>query len=58
MVVNRLQNGLISSRLAPGASRLDCRNGFFRVGLHTVFLVVLIEILVLETAMYRKYNFT
>jgi hypothetical protein len=58
MVVNRLQNGLINSRLAPRASRLNCQNSFFQMGLHTVFLVILIEILILKTTMYRKYNFT
>jgi hypothetical protein len=29
MVVNRLQNGLINSRIAPRASRLNCQNIFF-----------------------------
>jgi hypothetical protein len=29
MVVNRLQNGLLNSRIAPRASRLNCQNIFF-----------------------------
>jgi hypothetical protein len=34
MVVNRLQNSLINSRMA---SRLNCQNIFFQMGLHTFF---------------------
>jgi hypothetical protein len=37
MVVNRLQNGLINSRIAPRASRLNCQNIFFQIELHTFF---------------------
>jgi hypothetical protein len=37
MVVNRLQNGLINSRIAPRASRLNCQNIFFQMGLHIFF---------------------
>jgi hypothetical protein len=37
MVVNRLQNGLINLRIAPRASRLNCQNIFFQIGLHTFF---------------------
>jgi hypothetical protein len=37
MVVNRLQNGSINSRIAPRASRLNCQNIFFQMGLHTFF---------------------
>jgi hypothetical protein len=37
MVVNRLQNSLINSRMAPRASRLNCQNIFFQMGLHTFF---------------------
>jgi hypothetical protein len=37
MVVGRLQDGLINSRMAPGASRLNCQNIFFQMGLHTFF---------------------
>jgi hypothetical protein len=37
MVVGGLQDGLISSRIAPGASRLDCQGIFFQMGLHTFF---------------------
>jgi hypothetical protein len=48
MVVNRLQNGLINSRIAPRALRLNCQNIFFQMGLH----------LILKTTMYYKYNFT
>jgi hypothetical protein len=58
MVFSRLQNGLINSRIAPRASRLNCQNIFFQMGLHTFFLVILIEILILKTTMYHKYNFT
>jgi hypothetical protein len=34
MVVNRLQNGLINSRIALRASRLNCQNIFFQMELH------------------------
>jgi hypothetical protein len=37
MVVDRLQNGLINSRIAPRTSRLECQNIFFQMGLHTFF---------------------
>jgi hypothetical protein len=37
MVVGGLQNGLINSRIAPGASGLNCQNVFFQMGLHTFF---------------------
>jgi hypothetical protein len=37
MVVNRLQNGLINSRIAPTASRLNCQNICFQMGLHIFF---------------------
>jgi hypothetical protein len=37
MVVNGLQNGLVSSRMAPGASGLNCQSVFFQMGLHTFF---------------------
>jgi hypothetical protein len=37
MVVGGLRNGLVDSRMAPGASGLDCQNIFFRVGLRTFF---------------------
>jgi hypothetical protein len=37
MVLNTLQNGLINSRIAPRASRLNCQNIFFQMGLHTFF---------------------
>jgi hypothetical protein len=33
MVVNRLQNGLINSCIAPRASRLKCQNIFFSNGI-------------------------
>jgi hypothetical protein len=56
MVVNRLQNGLINSRIAPRTSRLDCQNIFFQMGLHIFFFVILIEILILKTIMYHKYG--
>jgi hypothetical protein len=35
MVVNRLKNGLINSRMPPRASRLNCQKKFFQMGLHT-----------------------
>jgi hypothetical protein len=38
MVVNRLQNGLLNSRIALRASRLNCQ-----MGTHTFFLEILIE---------------
>jgi hypothetical protein len=37
VVVNRLQDGLVNSRMAPGALGLDCQNIFFQMGLHTFF---------------------
>jgi hypothetical protein len=37
MVVGRLQGGLMDSRMAPGASGLNCQSVFFQVGLHTFF---------------------
>jgi hypothetical protein len=37
MVVSRLQNALINSRIAPRALRLNCQNIFFQMGLHTFF---------------------
>jgi hypothetical protein len=38
MVVNRLQNGLINSRVAPRASRLNCQNIFFSNGITNFFV--------------------
>jgi hypothetical protein len=58
MVVSRLQNGLINSRIAPRASRLNCQNIFFSNRITYFFLVILIGILILKTTMYHKYNFT
>jgi hypothetical protein len=58
MVVSRLQNGLINLRIATRASRLNCQNIFFSNGITYFFLVILIEILILKTTMYHKYNFT
>jgi hypothetical protein len=58
MVVNKLQNGLINLRIAPRATRLNCQNIFFLNGITYFFLVILIEILILKTTMYHKYNFT
>jgi hypothetical protein len=37
MVVNRLQNGLINSSIAPWTSRINCQNIFFQMGLHIFF---------------------
>jgi hypothetical protein len=37
MVVNRLQNGLIDLSIAPWASRVNCQNIFFQMGLHIFF---------------------
>jgi hypothetical protein len=37
MVVGRLQNGLVSSSIAPWASRVNCQNIFFLMGLHIFF---------------------
>jgi hypothetical protein len=34
MVVNRLQNGLINSSIALWASRVNCQNIFFLMGIH------------------------
>jgi hypothetical protein len=32
--MNRLQNGLLNSGIAPRASRLHCQNIFFQMGIH------------------------
>jgi hypothetical protein len=61
MVVNRLQYGLLNSRIAPRASRLNCQNIFFSNGNTYFFLVILIEIfilktIILKTTMYHKYR--
>jgi hypothetical protein len=37
MVVNRLQNGLINSSIAPWASRVNCQKKFFQMRLHFFF---------------------
>jgi hypothetical protein len=37
MVVNRLQNGLINSSIAPWALRVNCQNIFFQMRLHIFF---------------------
>jgi hypothetical protein len=37
MVLNRLQNSLINSSIAPWASRVNCQNIFFQMGLHIFF---------------------
>jgi hypothetical protein len=37
MVVGGLRNGLVNSRMAPGASGLGCQNIFFQMGLRTFF---------------------
>jgi hypothetical protein len=37
MVVNKLQNGIINSSIAPWASRVNCQNIFFQMGLCTYF---------------------
>jgi hypothetical protein len=37
MVVNRLQNGLINSSIALWASRVNCQNIFFQMGLHNFY---------------------
>jgi hypothetical protein len=37
MVVNRLQNGLINSSIAPWTSKVNCQNIFFQMGLHIFF---------------------
>jgi hypothetical protein len=43
MVVNRLQDALLSSRIAPRASKLNCENiYFFQMGTY-FFLVILID---------------
>jgi hypothetical protein len=55
MIVNRLQNGLLNSRTA---SRLNCQKFFFFKWQYIFFVVILIEIFILKTTMYHKYNFT
>jgi hypothetical protein len=37
MVVNRLQNGLINSSMALWASKVNCQNIFFQMGLPIFF---------------------
>jgi hypothetical protein len=37
MVVNRLENGLINSSITPWASKVNCQNIFFQMGLHIFF---------------------
>jgi hypothetical protein len=34
MIVNRLQNGLPNSSITPRASRLNCQNIFFQMGIY------------------------
>jgi hypothetical protein len=36
--VNRLQDGLLNTRIALRASRLNCRIFFFQMGTHTFFI--------------------
>jgi hypothetical protein len=43
MAVNRLQNGLINSSIAPWASRVNCQNIFFQMGNN-------------KTTMYHNYT--
>jgi hypothetical protein len=54
MVVNRLQNGLINSSIAPWTSKVS--KYFFSNGITYFFLVILIEIFILKTTMYHKYT--
>jgi hypothetical protein len=56
MVVNGLLNGLLNSRIGPRASRLNCQNIYFQVRTHTFFLVIMIDIFILKTTTYHKYN--
>jgi hypothetical protein len=56
MVVNRLQDGLLNSRIALRASRLNCQKKIKWE--HIFFLAILIEIFILKTTMYHKYNLT
>jgi hypothetical protein len=57
MVVNKLQNGIINSSIATWASRVNCQNIFFQMGLCIYFfLVILIEIFILKTTEYHKYT--
>jgi hypothetical protein len=58
MVVNRLQNGLIKSSIAPMGFKGKLSKYFFSNGITYFLLVILIEILILKTTMYHKYNFT
>jgi hypothetical protein len=37
MVVNKVQNGVLNSRKAQSASRLNCENIFFQIPTHTFF---------------------
>jgi hypothetical protein len=56
MVVNRLQNGLINSSVAPWASRINCQNVSFSNEITYIFLIILIEIFILKTTIYHKYT--
>jgi hypothetical protein len=56
MVVDRLQNGLINSSIAPWASRVNCQKIFFKWDYIFFFFVILIEIFILKTTSYPKYT--
>jgi hypothetical protein len=55
MVVNRLQKGLINSRIALRASRLNCQK---KISNANTFFGVLIKIFILKTTIYHKCIYT
>jgi hypothetical protein len=55
MVVDGLQDGLINSIIAPWASGVNCQNIFFKWD-YMFFLVIMIDIFILETTVYHKYT--
>jgi hypothetical protein len=58
MVVNKLQNGLIKSSIAPKASRLNCQIFFSKFEHVATFFFILIEIFILKTTIHHKYTLT
>jgi hypothetical protein len=53
MIVNRLQNDLINSSIAPWTSRVNCQKKNFKWD-YIFFLVILIEIFILKITLYHK----
>jgi hypothetical protein len=59
MVVNKLHKDLINPRIAsPKGFKAKLLKYFFSNENIYFFLVILIEIIILKTTMYHKYNLT